>query len=97
LVAEQIMKSLIGGRSRGTILFSAQQFKSTVDQALHENTGTHVIGKLGISELATFPYNSIDEHTKSNIVRLNKGELILVHPAFKYPIRIKFPKAYFGK
>jgi len=55
-VAEQIMKSLIGGRTRGTILFSAQQFKSTVDYALHENTGTHIIAKLGLSELATFPY-----------------------------------------
>ena len=95
-VAEQIMKSLIGGRSRGTILFSAQQFKSTVDYALHENTGTHIIAKLGLSELATFPYSSIDKHTKLNIVRLNKGELVLVHPAFRYPIRIKFPKAYFG-
>jgi DNA helicase HerA-like ATPase len=95
-VAEQIMKSLIGGRTRGTILFSAQQFKSTVDYALHENTGTHIIAKLGLSELATFPYGSIDKHTKLNIVRLNKGELVLVHPAFRYPIRIKFPKAYFG-
>jgi DNA helicase HerA-like ATPase len=95
-VADQIMKSLIGGRSRGTILFSAQQFKSTVDYALHENTGTHIVAKLGLSELATFPYNSVDKYTKSNIVRLNKGELVLVHPAFRYPIRIKFPKAYFG-
>jgi hypothetical protein len=95
-VAEQVMKSLIGGRSRGTILFSAQQFKSTVDDALHQNTGTHIIAKLGLSELGTFPYGSIDKHTKLNIVRLNKGELVLVHPAFRYPIRIKFPKAYFG-
>lgn len=47
-VAEQIMKSLIGGRTRGTILFSAQQFKSTVDYALHENTGTQIIAKLGL-------------------------------------------------
>jgi DNA helicase HerA-like ATPase len=95
-VAEQVMKSLIGGRSRGTILFSAQQFKSTVDDALHQNTGTHIIAKLGLLELGTFPYSSIDKHTKLNIVRLNKGELVLVHPAFRYPIRIKFPKAYFG-
>jgi len=84
--AEQIMKSLIGGRSRGTILFSAQQFKSTIDSALHENIGTHIIAKLGLPELDTFPYNSIDRHPKSNIVRLNKGELVLVHPAFRYPI-----------
>src|SRR5205823_1121442 len=52
-VAEQIMKTLISGRSRGTILFSAQQFKSSVDYSLHENTGMHVIAKTRLSELAT--------------------------------------------
>lgn len=81
-VEEQITKTLIAGRSRRTILFSAQQFKSSVDYTLHENTGLHVTAKVGLSELATAPYNGIDEYTKLNIVRLNKGELVLVHPAF---------------
>ncbi|MGC2685750.1 MAG: hypothetical protein WA323_28155 [Candidatus Nitrosopolaris sp.] len=96
-VGEQITKTVIAGRSRGTILFSAQQFKSSVDYTLHENTGLHVTAKVGLSELATTPYNGIDEHTKLNIVRLNKGELVLVHPAFRYPIKIKFPRASFAK
>lgn len=81
-VEEQITKTLIAGRSRRTILFSAQQFKSSVDYTLHENTGLHVTAKVELSELATAPYNGIDEYTKLNIVRLNKGELVLVHPAF---------------
>jgi len=96
-VEEQITKTLIAGRSRRTILFSAQQFKSSVDYTLHENTGLHVTAKVGLSELATAPYNGIDEYTKLNIVRLNKGELVLVHPAFRYPIKIKFPRASFAK
>ena len=91
------MKTLISGRSRGTILFSAQQFKSSVDYSLHENTGMHVIAKTGLSELATAPYKGLDKHTRLNIVRLNKGELVVVHPAFKYPIKIKFPRANIGK
>jgi hypothetical protein len=37
----------------------------------------------------------IDEGTKMNIVRLNRGELVMVHPAFRYPIKIAFPKAPF--
>jgi DNA helicase HerA-like ATPase len=94
-VAEQIMRTIVAGRSRGTILFSAQQFKSTVDSALHENTGMHIIAKLGMSELSTPPYLMIDESTKANIVRLNKGELVMVHPAFRQPIKIVFPKAPF--
>lgn len=94
-VAEQVMRTVVAGRSRGTILFSAQQFKSTVDPALHENTGMHIIAKLGMSELSTPPYLMIDESTKANIVRLNKGELVMVHPAFRQPIKIVFPKAPF--
>ncbi len=94
-VAEQVMRTIVAGRSRGTILFSAQQFKSTVDPALHENTGMHIIAKLGMSELSTPPYLMIDENTKANIVRLNKGELVMVHPAFRQPIKIVFPKAPF--
>jgi DNA helicase HerA-like ATPase len=94
-VAEQVMRTVVTGRSRGTILFSAQQFKSTVDPALHENTGMHIIAKLGMSELSTPPYLTIDKSTKANIVRLNKGELVMVHPAFRQPIKIVFPKAPF--
>jgi DNA helicase HerA-like ATPase len=94
-VAEQVMRTIVAGRSRGTILFSAQQFKSTVDPALHENTGMHIIAKLGMSELSMPSYVMIDESTKANIVRLNKGELVMVHPAFRQPIKIVFPKAPF--
>src|ERR671915_16486 len=94
-VAEQVMRTVVAGRSRGTILFSAQQFKSTVDPVLHENTGMHIIAKLGMSELSAPPYLMIDESTKANIVRLNKGELVMVHPAFRQPIKIVFPKAPF--
>jgi DNA helicase HerA-like ATPase len=94
-VAEQVMRTVVAGRSRGTILFSAQQFKSTVDPALHEGTGMHIMAKLGMSELSMSPYSMIDESTKANIVRLNKGELVMVHPAFRHPIKIVFPKAPF--
>ncbi len=94
-VSEQIMRTVIAGRSRGTILFSAQQFKSATDYKLQENTGLHITGKLGISELSKDPYSMLDESTKNNIVRLNKGELIMIHPAFRHPIRIGFPKATF--
>ncbi|MGA9151649.1 MAG: hypothetical protein WBZ36_13810 [Candidatus Nitrosopolaris sp.] len=96
-VGEYITKTLIAVRFRGTILFSAQQFESLVDHTLHENTGLHITAKIGLSELATAPYNGIDEYTKLNIVRLNKGELVLVHQAFRYPIKIKFPRASFAK
>lgn len=96
-VAEQIMKTVISGGSRGTVLFSAQQFKSSTDYTLHENTGMHITGKVGLSELSNRPYDIIDENTKMNIVRLNRGELIMVHSAFRHPIKITFPMPAFKK
>jgi uncharacterized protein len=96
-VAEQIMKTIIAGKSRNTILFSAQQFKSEVDYTLHENTGLHITAKLGTSELSTKPYDMIDESIKMNISRLNKGEIVMVQPAFRQPIKITFPRASFKR
>jgi uncharacterized protein len=91
-VTDQIMRAVVAGRSRGTILFSAQQFKSAVNPSFHENVGMHVIAKLGASELSTSPYSMLDDSTKMNIVRLNRGELVMVHPAFRHPIKVIFPK-----
>jgi uncharacterized protein len=96
-VEEQIMKTIIAGKSRNTILFSAQQFKSEVDYTLHEHTGLHVTAKLGLSELSTKPYDMIDKSTKMNIIRLNKGEVVMIQPAFRQPIKIKFPRASFKR
>jgi hypothetical protein len=96
-VAEQIMKTIIAGKSRNTILFSAQQFKSEVDYVLHENTGLHITAKLGSSELSTKPYDMIDQSTKMNISRLNKGEMVMIQPAFRQPIKIMFPRASFKR
>jgi uncharacterized protein len=91
-VAEQIIRTVVAGGARETILFSAQQFKSATDYRLHENTGLHITAKLGLSELSTQHYSMLDESTKKNITRLNRGELIMIHSAFRHPIKISFPK-----
>jgi DNA helicase HerA-like ATPase len=91
-VAEQIMRTVIAGGARQTILFSAQQFKSGTDYRLQENTGLHITAKVGLSELYSRPYSMLDKSTKNNIARLNKGELVMIHSAFRHPIKISFPK-----
>jgi len=96
-VAEQIIKTIITGKSRNTILFSAQQFKSSVDPILHENTGIHMIAKLGLSELSTCSYSMLDDITKGNIVQMDKGEIIMIQPAIRHPVRIVFPRPPFKR
>jgi uncharacterized protein len=97
-VAEQIMRFVIEGRSRCNILLSAQQFKSETDIRFQENIGLHVIGKLGRSELLAEPYYSmIDERVKKNIARLERGEMIMVHPAFRHPVKVSFPDSAYQR
>jgi DNA helicase HerA-like ATPase len=94
-VSDEIMRMVIGGRSRGNILFSAQQFKTATDYRLQENIDLHIFAKLGLSELLTEPYYSmVDDMVKKNIARLERGEMILVHPAFRYPLKIWFPPSF---
>jgi hypothetical protein len=91
-VADQIMRFIIEGRSRCNILLSAQQFKSETDVRFQENIGLHVFGKLGISELFAEPYYTmISDGVKKNITRLERGEMIIVHPAFRHPVKVWFP------
>ena len=91
-VADQIMRFIIEGRSRCNILLSAQQFKSETDVRFQENIGLHVFGKLGISELFAEPYYTmISDGVKKNIARLERGEMIIVHPAFRHPVKVWFP------
>lgn len=96
-VGEELLKTILAGRSRHCILFTAQQFKSQIDPAINENTGLHILAKLGNSELSTRPYNMVDDVTKSIINKLHKGEFILVHSAFRHPIKITIPKPAFKK
>jgi uncharacterized protein len=96
-VAEEILKTLIAGKSRHTILLSAQQFKSQVDSLLNDNTGLHVFTKLGLSELSTPSYSIIDDVTKTAISKLHRGEIVLTHSAFRHPIKITIPKPTFKR
>jgi DNA helicase HerA-like ATPase len=95
--AEQITRTVIAGKSRDTVLLSAQQFKSSVDNTLHDNTGTHMFAKLGFTELSKPSYQMIKDSMKGNIVRLNKGDIIMTHPAFRHPIKISFPHVSFKR
>jgi uncharacterized protein len=96
-VAEQIIKTIIAGKSRNTILFSAQQFKSAVDPILHDNTGIHMIAKLGLSELSTSSYFMLDDITKGNIAQMDKGEIVMIQPAIRHPIKVVFPRPPFKR
>jgi DNA helicase HerA-like ATPase len=96
-VTEQIREIARTGRSRGTVLFSAEQFMSSVDRQIIENCAMQVVGRSGSSELSSDVYRFLEAEVKEVATRLNKGEVIISHPTFRRPIKIKFPKPYYRR
>lgn len=91
-ITEQIVEIARKGRSRGTILFGAEQFKSDIHDQIAGNCGTHAIGRTGSAEIRRRPYSFLDENAKQNIMNLTKGEIVLSTPTWRSPIKIGFPR-----
>lgn len=80
------------GRSLGVILLSAQQFASSVHDRITGNASTKVFGRTDPVELSQSNYRFLKEDVKMHLTRLEKGELVITHPLYRQPIKIKFPK-----
>jgi len=92
-ITQQIAEIAIKGRSRGTILFGAEQFKSGINDLIIGNSSTNVLGKTGMAELRRPQYGFLaDDNMRKIATNLGKGEMILSFPTWKMPIKIKFPE-----
>jgi hypothetical protein len=80
------------GRSLGIILLSAQQFSSAVHSRVIGNSATRVFGRTAPTELAQAAYRDLPEGVRGHLARLGKGELILTHPLYRQPVKIRFPR-----
>lgn len=81
------------GRSLGVVLFSAEQFRSVVDDRVLGNCSTNVFGRTNPVEVAKCPdYKYFPDSYKAAITRLPQGHLLLQHAVFKTAlVRVKFP------
>ncbi|MBA2741228.1 MAG: ATP-binding protein [Actinobacteria bacterium] len=80
------------GRSLGIILISAQQFSSAVHSRVIGNSATRVFGRTAPTELSQAAYRDLAEGVRGHLARLGKGELILTHPLYRQPVKIRFPR-----
>jgi len=80
------------GRSLGVVLLSAQQFSSAVHGRVVGNSATRVFGRTAATELSQASYRNLDESVRGHLGRLGKGELILTHPLYRQPVKIRFPR-----
>ena len=82
------------GRSLGTVLFGAEQFRSGVHDRVLGNCSTSVFGRTNPIEIRKGPeYQHLSPPQKSSLIRLPKGTLMLQHPLFTATaIKAQFPE-----
>ena len=94
-ILEQVLDIAERGRSFGMILFSAQQFLSAVHERVTGNSATKVLGRTDSAEINAGNYRFLDQDIRNHLTRLDKGELILSHPIYRQPVKIRFPRPPF--
>ena len=94
-ILDQVLDISERGRSFGIVLFSAQQFLSAVHPRVTGNAATKVFGRTDSTEIAEAPYRRLNQDVRSHLTQLTQGELILAHPIYRQPVKIRFPKLAF--
>lgn len=79
------------GRSLGLILFGAEQFASSVDKEIVENSSTYFFGRTETNELRTPNYSAFSDEIKTKLTMLPQGQLLVKFAKFAQPIFVKFP------
>lgn len=79
------------GRSLGLVLFGAEQFASSVDKEIIENSSTYLFGRTESNELRSPNYTALSDEVKTKLVMLPQGQLLAKFAKFPQPIFVKFP------
>jgi DNA helicase HerA-like ATPase len=79
-------------RSRGIILFGAQQQGSRVSEVVIENSQTRVLGRSGGQELADSIWRGFSEGDRKLALRLGPDEKVVVAPNFREALHVKVPR-----
>lgn len=91
-ILEDLLEISERGRSLGVVLTSAQQFASVVHDRIIGNAATKVFGRTAPTELGQPSYRFLKDDVKMHLTRLDKGDLVVTHPIYRQPIKIKFPR-----
>ncbi|NPA71692.1 MAG: ATP-binding protein [Gammaproteobacteria bacterium] len=79
------------GRSLGLILFGAEQFASSVDKEIVENSSTYLFGRTETNELRAPNYAAFSDEIKAKLTMLSQGRLLVKFAKFPQPIFVRFP------
>ncbi|MCB1193816.1 MAG: ATP-binding protein [Leptospiraceae bacterium] len=96
-VLRQILDITERGRSLGVVLFSAEQFRSSIHDRVKGNCATHAYGRTNVTEITKPDYSFIPNVYKNMLTRLEQGEYIIQNPVFRSLLNIKFPREVFRR
>jgi hypothetical protein len=79
------------GRSIGMVLFGAEQFSSSVEREIVENSATYLFGRTESNELRSPAYSGFSDEVKTKLTMLPQGSLLAKFAKFPQPIFVRFP------
>lgn len=79
------------GRGIGLVLFGAEQFASSVDKEIVENSSTFLFGRTESTELRSPNYSSFSDEVKTKLTMIPQGNLLIKFAKFPQPIFLKIP------
>jgi len=79
------------GRSLGIVLFSAEQFKSSIHKRVSGNCSTHAYGRTNSVEVSDKTYSFVPNTYKNMMTRLKQGDYIIQNPVFHSLLKVRFP------
>jgi hypothetical protein len=91
-ILQQLIDIAERGRSLGIILFSAEQFRSVINERVTGNCSTHAYGRTNAIEISKKDYRFIPKTYINMMTRLEQGEYIIQNPIFRSVLKINFPK-----
>lgn len=96
-ILKQLLDIAERGRSLGIILFSAEQFKSSIHDRIKGNCSTHLYGRTNAIEIGKNDYRYIPPVYKNMMTRLEQGEYIIEHPVLRSLLNIRFPRPVYNQ
>jgi DNA helicase HerA-like ATPase len=79
------------GRGMGLVLIGAEQFASSVEKEVVENSSTYLFGRTEATELRSSAYAALSDEVKTKLMMLPQGHLLAKFAKFPQPIFLKFP------
>lgn len=90
-IKQRLVDITARGRSIGLVLFGAEQFASSVEKEVIENSSTYLFGRTEANELRSPSYSGFSNEIKAKLSILPQGHLLARSAKYPQPVFLRFP------